>query len=125
MHELEWGPALEQLSDEEFWRYARKLASTINRARTGVIHHAPTEHLVCKLSRGYCLVPLTALYEVVQPPQGRHKTYPYTLLPAVPQWMLGLVAWRGETIAVIDLDAYLTGHPGAGQAAGAGLAPAL
>src|SRR5437764_15068177 len=99
MHELERGSALEQLSDEEFWRYARKLASTINRARTGVIHHAPTEHLVCKLSRGYCMGPLAALHEVVQPPQGRHKTYPYTPLRAVPEWMLGRVGWRRHTIA--------------------------
>lgn len=29
------------------------------------------------------------------------------LLPATPQWMPGIVAWRGETIAVVDLDAYL------------------
>jgi len=27
----------------------------------------------------------------------------------MPPWMIGVVAWRGETIAVIDLEAYLSG----------------
>jgi hypothetical protein len=90
---------LAQLSDKEFWDYARKLA-----------HHVPVaaqpeEYVTCKLSRGDCLIPLAALYEVVHPP---HRL---ALLPAVPEWMPGVVAWRGETIAVIDLDAYLSGYP--------------
>jgi len=152
------GQQLEQLSDEEFWRYARKLAGqaqeiesiSANSMRTpqvlplrvyfqsaemkgslplqvpaleqsaGQAQDPPL--LVCKLSRGYCLVPLTTLFEVVRPPQGitcppdrDGETCPYTLLPAVPQWMVGLTVWHGETIAVIDLDAYLTGHTAAWQ----------
>ena len=90
---------LEQLSDEEFWDYARQLARQVPAAAR------PEEYLTCKLSRGDCLIPLTALYEVVRPP---HRP---ALLPAIPEWMPGVVAWRGETIAVIDLDAYLSGYP--------------
>ncbi|MBV9230758.1 MAG: chemotaxis protein CheW [Chloroflexi bacterium] len=55
------------------------------------------------LSRGRCQIPLAALYEVVRPPHS------LALLPAIPRWMPGVVAWRGETIAVIDLDMYLSG----------------
>jgi chemotaxis signal transduction protein len=89
---------LEQLSDEEFWDYARTLA-----------HPAPVaaqseEFLECTLSNGSCLIPLTALNEVVLPP---HRL---ALLPTTPEWMPGVVAWRGEVIAVIDLSMYLSGH---------------
>ena len=93
------GQSLAQLSDEEFWDYARKLAHHVPAAAQ------PEEYVPCKLSRGDCLIPLTALYEVVHPP---HRL---ALLPAIPEWMPGIVAWRGETIAVIDLDAYLSGYP--------------
>jgi chemotaxis signal transduction protein len=93
------GQNLAQLSDEEFWDYARKLAHQMPAAAQ------PEECVTCKLSRGDCLIPLTALYEVVRPP------HQLALLPAIPEWMPGIVAWRGETIAVIDLDAYLSGYP--------------
>ena len=89
---------LEQLSDDEFWDYARTLA-----------HQAPVaaqteEYLECTLSNGSCLIPLTALNEVVLPP---HRL---ALLPTTPEWMPGVVAWRGEVIAVMDLSMYLSGH---------------
>ncbi|GAC1672263.1 MAG: hypothetical protein NVS9B9_29710 [Ktedonobacteraceae bacterium] len=89
---------LEQLSDDEFWDYARTLA-----------HQAPVaaqteEYLECTLSHGSCLIPLTALNEVVLPP---HRL---ALLPTIPEWMPGVVAWRGEVIAVMDLSMYLSGH---------------
>jgi chemotaxis signal transduction protein len=89
---------LEQLSDDEFWDYARTLA-----------HQAPVaaqteEYLECTLSSGSCLIPLTALNEVVLPP---HRL---ALLPTTPEWMPGVVAWRGEVIAVMDLSMYLSGH---------------
>ncbi len=93
------GQNLAQLSDEEFWAYARKLAHQVPAAAQ------PEECVTCKLSRGDCLIPLTAHYEVVRPP------HQLALLPAIPEWMPGIVAWRGETIAVIDLDAYLSGYP--------------
>jgi len=92
------GQNLEQLSDEEFWDYARQLARQVPAAQ-------PEEYVTCKLSKGDCLIPLTTLYEVVGPPPR------LALLPAIPEWMPGVAAWRGETIAVIDLDAYLSGYP--------------
>ncbi|GAC1378380.1 MAG: hypothetical protein NVS4B7_06360 [Ktedonobacteraceae bacterium] len=90
---------LEQLSDEEFWNYARQLAHAVPSGTQ------PEEYLECTLSQGRCLVPLTALYEVVLPPHN------FALLPAIPQWMIGIIAWRGETIACIDLNAYLVNAP--------------
>src|SRR6266581_5665506 len=93
------GQNLAQLSDEEFWAYARKLAHQVPAAAQ------PEECVTCKLSRGDCLIPLTALYEVVRPP------HQLALLPATPEWMPGIVAWRGEAIAVIDLTLYLSGDP--------------
>ncbi|MFL5625149.1 MAG: chemotaxis protein CheW [Ktedonobacteraceae bacterium] len=86
---------LEQLSDDEFWDYAYKLAQLAPDAGK------PEEYLRCTLSQGQCLMPLAALYEVVRPP---HRIAP---LPAMPPWMRGVVAWRGETIGVVDLEAYL------------------
>ncbi len=88
---------LEQLSNEDFWNYARELA----RITSPVPQHS--EYLECELASGSCLLPLAALDEVVLPP---HRV---TLLPYLPSWMRGILAWRGETIAVIDLDAYLSG----------------
>lgn len=101
----EWGSSsvvlqsrkLEQLSDDEFWEYAYKLA------QLAPVTEKPEEYLMCDLSRGQCLMPLAALYEVVRPP---HRIAP---LPAMPQWMPGVIAWRGETIAVVDLEVYLVG----------------
>lgn len=88
---------LEQLRDDEFWEYARKLAEL-----TPVVKQSE-EYLTCILSQGQCLIPLASLREVVRSP---HRIAP---LPAVPVWMPGVVAWRGETIAVVDLETYLTG----------------
>ncbi|MBV9230720.1 MAG: chemotaxis protein CheW [Chloroflexi bacterium] len=88
---------LEQLNDEQFWNYAVELAYA---APTDAM---PTdEYLVCKLEKGSCILPLATLREVVPPP------HQFTLLPAAPPWMLGVGAWRGETIAIIDLNAYLS-----------------
>lgn len=88
---------LEQLRDDEFWEYARKLAEL-----TPVVKQSE-EYLTCILSQGQCLIPLASLREVVRSP---HRIAP---LPTVPGWMPGVVAWRGETIAVVDLETYLTG----------------
>ncbi len=90
--------ALASISDEEFWRYARKLAS-LTPTET-----SPAEYLRCELSCGRCLIPMTSLYEVVPPPHH------FALLPAIPAWMPGVFAWHPETIAVVDLDAYLSAN---------------
>ena len=89
---------LEQLDDEEFWEYARRLAQQAPASAQS------EEYLACILAQGTCLIPLTALNEVVLPPHH------LTLLPATPEWMPGLVAWRGEAIAVIDLSLFLSNH---------------
>jgi len=91
------GQYLEQLSDEEFWQYARRLAQHVPAAAQ------PQEYLTCKLSKGNCLVPLSELYEIVRLPHH------IALLPAIPAWMPCIVACRGDPIAVIDLNAYLSG----------------
>ncbi|HEV2579707.1 MAG TPA: chemotaxis protein CheW [Ktedonobacteraceae bacterium] len=89
------------MSDEEFWAYARELAgggsSTPVRADAG-------QYLEIMLSRGMCLTQLSSIEEVLPSPSH------YTLLPSVPGWMLGLAAWRGEVMAVVDLEMYLVGH---------------
>ena len=120
--------ALEQLSDEEFWSYANELA-LLHSADAKELKRAPQaslrvptdagteaetlleEYLRCQLCSGDYLIPLTALQEVLLPPQDVREAYPYALLPTIPAWMVGVFAWRGETIAVIDLDAYLFGMP--------------
>lgn len=89
--------ALEQLSDSEFWDYARKRADSLST----VAQHQ--EYLECELASGPCLIPLSELLEVVLP------AHHFARLPGMPGWMRGLVAWQGETIAVVDLDAYLSG----------------
>ena len=93
---------LERMSDEEFWNYARKRAGIVPQSSSQERDYQD-QHLECELSRGICLIPLKAILEVVPPP---HR---FAQLPVTPSWMCGLVAWRGEAMAVIDLDMYLCG----------------
>ncbi len=94
---------LEQITDEEFWQYARVRANEeASNPPSGESSH-PDQYLECELRRGNCLVPLRTIEEVVPPP---HRI---ALLPLTPRWMAGVAAWRGETIAVVNLDMYLSG----------------
>ena len=88
---------LAQLSDREFWQLACEQAT---RAGKSACHE---EYIECTLdSNGHrCWLSLEALSQAVPPP---HR---FALLPAMPPWMVGLVAWRGETLAAIDLASYL------------------
>src|SRR5579884_3730612 len=88
---------LARLSDAEFWQFACEQA-----ARTGESAHHE-EYVECMLdgSGHRCWLALKALSQAAPPP---HR---FALLPAMPPWMVGLVAWRGETLAAIDLAAYL------------------
>jgi len=86
----------EQLSDEEFWRYATEAALFVPS-----VQYQSDEYLVCYTGARRCIFPLATLGELVSPPQQ------LTFLPTLPAWTLGLTTWRGELIAVIDLDAYL------------------
>ncbi len=93
---------LERMSNEEFWNYARERAGIVPQ-RSSQAGDYRDQLLECELSGGNCFVPLKSIIEVVPPP---HR---YAQLPVTPGWMRGLVAWRGEVIAVIDLDMYLCG----------------
>src|SRR5215469_13637305 len=86
---------LERMKDEDFWEYARQ------RARIAPEPPSHAEYLECKLSGKTCLVALGDLAEVLPPP---HRL---AHLPMMPAWMVGIMAWRGEAIAVVDLDLYL------------------
>jgi chemotaxis signal transduction protein len=88
---------LEQLSDEEFWSYARELAYA---------QPSPPipneEFLECELERGRCILPLAMLREVAPLPVS------FTILPGSPSWMSGIASWRGTILAVADLAAYFS-----------------
>jgi chemotaxis signal transduction protein len=88
---------LEGLEDQEFWRYAATLASANPTAKAEI-----EQYLECELEQKRCILPLVALREVVPPP------HQIALLPSIPAWMAGITAWHGETIAAVDLDAYLS-----------------
>lgn len=88
--------SLAQLSDEDFWRYAREMAHLFPSVP------AAHEYLKCTLAENSCVLPLAALREVV--PLPRH----FTWLPSSPAWMLGLTSWCDAPIAVLDLSAYFS-----------------
>ena len=91
---------LELMSEEEFWSFVHERAKSIS----GIpVEREDRSHqyLECRLSCGTFLMPLHALCEVLAAP--RH----FALLPNIPGWMLGIMVWRGQAIAVVDLDAYL------------------
>ena len=91
---------LEGLSDQGFWRYAAELALATSAPKVEI-----EQYLECELEQKRYLLPLAVVREVVSPP------HQITLLPSIPAWMPGIIAWRGETIAAVDLDAYLTQSP--------------
>lgn len=87
------------MSEDEFWEYARQRAHTVPELPSRA------EYLECKLDRGTCLIALHDLAEVLPPPHRLAR------LPGMPAWMAGIMAWRGETIAVVSLDIYLWPAP--------------
>ncbi|GLV58246.1 hypothetical protein KDH_50790 [Dictyobacter sp. S3.2.2.5] len=91
---------LEQMSDQDFWKYAQQLAQTPQRPTSQT-----EEYVKCAFEAGHALIPLAVLREIL--PTTRYPAQ----LPASPHWMLGIAAWRGEPIAVIDLAAYLAQQP--------------
>jgi chemotaxis signal transduction protein len=86
---------LVQMSDEEFWDYARQRASAIPASLSCA------EYLECQLQGENCLIALDNLAEVLPPPHRLAR------LPEMPVWMAGIMSWRGEVIAVVNLDRYL------------------
>ena len=101
---------LEGLSNTEFWNQAYEKA---HMPRSEHAAHAlatiavlPDDDALscipCELRNGHCLLPLPFVREILPLSQQ------ITLLPDAPPWMLGILSWRGETLAVIDLCTYLT-----------------
>ena len=101
---------LEHLTDEEFWDLAFASAFPTVTASSA---HTSTASLPPESSRSLIheayircdalyAFPLVALHEIL--PMQQHTTP----LPGSPDWMLGLVAWRGHILATIDLRAYLS-----------------
>jgi len=94
---------LEQMTDEEFWQRARMIATqaaTVLSPSEGAALH---QYLECGLQRGTCFVPLRAVEAVIPASSSLAR------LPFAPPWLPGVQAWRGEIVAVVDLDHYLSG----------------
>ncbi len=107
---------LEGLSDAQFLRHASDLASmplTTSGAQTLDMSTslAPQSEqseasscvtcITCELRNGHTVLPLALIREIL--PVSQH----ITRLPEVPHWMLGILSWRSQTMATIDLCSYL------------------
>ena len=94
--------SLEQMTDEEFWQRARaeaaQAATILSPSESATLH----QYLECGLQRGKCFVPLHAI-ETVIPASSL-----FARLPFAPRWLHGVQAWRGEIVAVVNLDEYLS-----------------
>ncbi len=94
--------SLEHMTDEEFWQHAH-----IEAAKAATILSPPdsaalSQYLECGLRRGTCFVPLHAIEAVIP------AFSPLARLPFAPRWLHGVQAWRGEIVAVVNLDTYLS-----------------
>lgn len=87
------------MDEEEFWNYAHQ--------RARVVPESPsrTEYVECRFGNGACLIALRDLAEVLSPPHRLAR------LPGMPDWMAGIMAWRGEMVAVVNLDSYIWPAP--------------
>jgi chemotaxis signal transduction protein len=94
---------LEQMTDEEFWQRARMEAARAATVLPPSENAAPHQYLECELQRGTCFAPLHAIEAVIP------VSSPPACLPFAPRWLQGVQAWRGEIVAVVDLDHYLSG----------------
>jgi chemotaxis signal transduction protein len=94
---------LEQMTDEEFWQRARaeaaKAADVLSPSESASLQ----QYLECELQRGKCFVPLHAIEAVIP------ASSPAARLPFAPRWLHGVQVWRGEIVAVVNLDDYLSG----------------
>jgi chemotaxis signal transduction protein len=93
------------MSDDEFWAYAREQAGGDSASPTTEEQAQAGQYLECVLRQGTYLLPLAAIEEVMPAPSPAR----YALLPSIPRWMPGLAAWRGEVAVIVNLEAYLTG----------------
>lgn len=102
----EYATYLENMSNDEFWDHAKSLAAHAARPMQAPPISSPPEStlicITCSLRDTCCALPFTIIREIL--PVSQH----ITRLPDVPPWMIGILSWRGEIIAAIDLCAYLT-----------------
>lgn len=88
---------LEQLTDDAFWDYAIACAQPASSQQVQI-----DQFVICDIgSNAGCLIALTHLHAVVSSPSH------ISLLPATPEWMLGITTWSDKVLAVADLRAYL------------------
>jgi len=101
---------LEQMTDEEFWQHAHIEAAKAATILSPSDSASLPQYLECGLQRGTCFVPLHAIEAVIP------AFSPPARLPFAPRWLQGVQAWRGEIVAVVNLDDYLsnTDTPGNG-----------
>lgn len=93
---------LERMTDEEFWQRARveaaKASTPLSPSESAGLH----QYLACELQRGTCYIPLHAIEAVIPALSS------FARLPFAPRWVYGVLAWRGEIVAVVNLDEYLS-----------------
>ena len=94
---------LEQMTDEEFWERARMIAIQAAAVPSMPEDAALHQYLECGLQRGTCFALLHAIEAVIP------VFTSLACLPFAPRWLQGVQAWRGEIVAVVDLDSYLSG----------------
>ena len=94
---------LEQMTDEEFWQFARLEAAKVSPGVPDSDSSGASQYLECELQRGKCYAPLYAIESVIPASSSLAR------LPFAPRWLPGVMAWRGEIVAVVNLDEYLSG----------------
>ncbi len=103
---IEYANSLESMSNEDFWKHAKSLATQSTRPMQESLHPTlPPTTLSCVTcylrGGGSCVIPFSIIRAIL--PASQH----ITRLPDVPPWMIGILFWRGETMAAIDLCAYM------------------
>jgi chemotaxis signal transduction protein len=94
---------LEQMTDEEFWQQARMIAAQAAMLPSPSDSATLHQYLECELEQCTCFVPLHAIEAVIPASSSLAR------LPFAPRWLRGVQAWRGEIVAVVDLNHYLSG----------------
>ena len=90
---------LAQLDDAAFWEHAVTLSCSTSQMLPPTL-----ELLLCTSETSSYLLPLSYLREILSAPRES------TILPEHPPFMLGLIAWRGEIVPVLDLCSFLLDH---------------
>jgi chemotaxis signal transduction protein len=106
----EYATHLESMSNEDFWKHAQALAAHSARPMQENVFNVSTSFspsttlcVTCFIRNGgSCVFPFNVIRTIL--PTSQH----ITRLPDVPPWVTGILSWRGETMAAIDLCSYVT-----------------